>query len=87
MDQMGHVLDQIIYGFAEAEEDDVIFQGKTDMKDGFWRCVTAEGQEWNFPLRSPSERRRTYPFGHTNITVNGADRIAWIFLCRIINRP
>ena len=35
MDQMGHVLDQIIYVFAEAEEDKVVFQGKTDVKDGF----------------------------------------------------
>ena len=25
MDQMGHVLDQIIYAFTEAEEDDIIF--------------------------------------------------------------
>ena len=26
IDQMVHVLDQIIHGFAEAEEDDIIFQ-------------------------------------------------------------
>ena len=30
------------------EEGDTIFTVKTDVKDGFWRCVTAEGQEWNF---------------------------------------
>ena len=48
MDQMGHVLDCIIYAFAEADEDDIIFQGKTDIKDGFWRCAAKDGQEWNF---------------------------------------
>ena len=45
MEQMGHMLDRIIYAFAEADDDDVIFQGKTDVKDGFWRCVAEEGQE------------------------------------------
>ena len=44
MDQVGHVLNQSIYAFAEVEEDDVIFQVKTDVKDVFWRCMAAEGQ-------------------------------------------
>ena len=48
MEQMGHMLDRIIYAFTEVEEDNVIFQGKTDVKDDFWRFVTTEGQEWNF---------------------------------------
>ena len=48
MDQMGHVLDLIIYTYAEARKDEVIFTAKTDVKDGFWRCITEEGQEWNF---------------------------------------
>ena len=52
-DQMGHVLDRIIYAFTEAEEDDFSFQGKTSVKDGFWRCVAAEGQEWNFAYMLP----------------------------------
>ena len=32
---MGHVLDHIIYAYAEAEEDDITFTGKTDVNDGF----------------------------------------------------
>ena len=55
MDQMGHVLDRIIYAFAEAEEDDIIFQGKTDVKDGFWRCVAEDGHEWNFAYVLPQK--------------------------------
>ena len=44
MDQMGHVLDETSYAFAETEEDNVIFRVETDVKDGFWRYVAAEGQ-------------------------------------------
>ena len=55
MDQMDHVLDHIIYALAEAEEDDIIYQGKTDVKDGFWRCVATEGQEWNFTYVLPQK--------------------------------
>ena len=53
MDQMGHVLDHIICMYAEAEEEDIIFAGKTDAKDGFWRCIAVEGQEWNFVYVTP----------------------------------
>ena len=53
MDQMGHVLNRIIYAYAEVEEEDIIFTGKMDVKDGFWRCVAAEGQEWNFAYVLP----------------------------------
>ena len=35
MDQMGHVLDHIIYAYTEAEKESMIFAGKTDVKDGF----------------------------------------------------
>ena len=49
MDQMGHVLDCIIYAYAyaeaEEEEDNIMFAGRMDVKDYFWRCVVAEGQE------------------------------------------
>ena len=44
-DPLGYVLDHIICVYAEAEEDGIIFAGKTDVKDGFWRCMMAEGQE------------------------------------------
>ena len=59
MEQMGHVLDRIIYVFAEAEDDEIIFQRKTDVKDGFWRCVAKEGQEWNFAYVLPQKEGET----------------------------
>ena len=55
MGQMGRVLDHIIYAFAEAEEDEIIFQGKTDVKDSFWRYVVAKGHEWNFAYVLPKK--------------------------------
>ena len=54
-DKMGHMLGCIIYAYAEAEEEDIIFAGKMDGKDGFWRCVVAEGQEWNFAYVLPQK--------------------------------
>ena len=47
------MLDPIIYAYVVAEEEDMILAGKTDVKDGFWRCVEAEGQEWNFAYVLP----------------------------------
>ena len=55
IDQMGHMLDFIVYSYTEAEEDGIIFSGKTDVKDGFWRFVAAEGQEWNFVYVLPQK--------------------------------
>ena len=48
MYQMGHVLDHIIYTYAEAKEGKNIFTAKEDVQVGFWRCSAEEGQEWNF---------------------------------------
>ena len=48
MCQMDHLLNHIIYAYAEAEEDEILFTAKEDVKDGFWRCVAKGGQEWNF---------------------------------------
>ena len=53
---MGHVLNHIIYTYTEAEEDDIFFAEKTDVKDGFWRCFAAEGQEWNFAYVLPQKK-------------------------------
>ena len=61
MDQMGHVLYLVIYIYAEAEEEDIFAAGKTDVKDGVWRCVAAEGQEWNFTYVLP--QKKVNPFG------------------------
>ena len=51
MDQMGHMLDRIIYAYAEAEEEDIISAGKEDVNYDFLRCVALEGQD---PLCSSS---------------------------------
>ena len=55
MDQMGHMLDRIIYAYAEAEEDEIIFTAKEDVKDILWRCVAEERQELNFVYVLPQE--------------------------------
>ena len=56
IDQMGHALTQIIHAMAEADEsgtDKKVFMAKWDIKDGFWRLVCEEGQEWNFAYVLP----------------------------------
>ena len=58
MDQIGHMLDRIIYAYTEAEEEDIIFAGKNDTKNGFWRRVAAEGQEWNFTYVLPQKEAK-----------------------------
>lgn len=55
MDQMGHALDRIIYAVAEADENEIIFLAKTDVKNGFWRCVAEKGKEYNFAYVLPQE--------------------------------
>ena len=59
MDQMGHALQHIIYAYATAAEDDIIFATKQDIKDGFWRLVAEEGGEWNFAYVLPSEEGKS----------------------------
>ena len=48
IDQIGHVLLLLIHAFAEAPECAKVFQGKWDIKDGFWRIDCKEGEECNF---------------------------------------
>ena len=57
-DQMGHSLLRVIHAFAEADEkmpDAKIFSAKWDVKDGFWRLVCEEGEEWNFAYVLPQK--------------------------------
>ena len=53
MDQLGHVLDDIIHAYAKANNGEVIFAAKNDVKDGFWRCVAEEGEKWIFTYVFP----------------------------------
>jgi len=58
INQMGHSLMRIIHAFAEADRtypDAKIFSAKWDIKDGFWRLVCEEGEEWNFAYVLPQE--------------------------------
>ena len=70
---MGHVLDCIIYAYTEAEEEGIIFAGKTDAKDGFWRCVTVEGQEWNFAHVLPQKKSE-----HIRLVILTSLQMGWI---------
>ena len=49
MDQIGSMLPRMIEALAAApmERGDIMFS-KLDIKDGFWRMVCEEGEEWNF---------------------------------------
>ena len=55
IDQLGHSLSRIIHAFAETDPDEKIFMAKFDVKDGFWRMMCEEGQEWNFAYVLPQE--------------------------------
>ena len=48
IEQIGNVLLHLIHVFSEAPYVANIFQGKWDIKDGFWRLYCKEGKEWNF---------------------------------------
>jgi hypothetical protein len=53
IDQLGHSLSRIIHGFAEIDDDAVIFMAKWDIKDGFWRLNIGTGAEYNFAYVMP----------------------------------
>ena len=49
---------RVIHAFAEADEkipDAKVFSAKWDVKDGFWRLVCEEGEEWNFAYILPQK--------------------------------
>ncbi len=53
---MGHSLLRIVHEFTEADQrfpDAKIFSAKWDIKDGFWRLVCEQGEEWNFAYVLP----------------------------------
>ena len=60
MAELGHVLPRLIYAVATAPDAQgpVLFS-KLDVKDGYWRMVVAEEDEWHFayvlPKASPEE--------------------------------
>jgi hypothetical protein len=51
----GRALSRIIHTFAESDDipDVKIFVAKWDVKDGFWRMMCEEGEEWNFAYVLP----------------------------------
>jgi hypothetical protein len=61
LDQLGHALSRIIHAFAESDNtpnsvdtpNAKIFMAKWDVKDGFWRMMCEEGEEWNFAYVLP----------------------------------
>ncbi len=55
LDQLGHALGRNIHAFAEtANTADVkIFMAKWDVKDGFWRMMCEDKEEWNFAYVLP----------------------------------
>ena len=73
LDQIGQVLPRIIAAMAEAplEDGDIVLM-KTDIKDGFWRMVCAEGFEWNFAYVLPS-----LPGQPVEIVVPSALQMGW----------
>jgi hypothetical protein len=53
INQLGHLLQQVIHAFTEADKHNKIFMAKWDIKDGFWRLDTKTGDEWNFAYVLP----------------------------------
>ncbi len=58
LDQLGHALGRIIHAFVETfDTDDIkIFMAKWDVKDGFWRMMCADREEWNFAYVLPQRK-------------------------------
>ena len=83
LDQIGQVLPRIIAVMAEAplEGGDIVLM-KTDIKDGFWRMVCAEGFEWHsLRIRLAEFARPTGGNCGTIGLTNGVGVITAIFLC------
>jgi hypothetical protein len=72
-EQLGHVLNRIIYAFAEAADDAKIFMAKFDIKDGFWRLDCQESEEWNFAYVMPQEEGQP-----TRLVVPTSLQMGWI---------
>ena len=55
IDQIGQVLPRIIAAIADSKPGENVFMAKFDIKDGFWRLVCEEGEEWNFAYVLPQK--------------------------------
>lgn len=56
IDQLGQSLTRIIHAFAETTANDKVFMAKWDVKDGFWRLMCQEGEEYNFAYVLPQRK-------------------------------
>ena len=73
MDQIGSVLPRMIEALTAAPMDgENIMFSKTDIKDGFWRMVYKEGEEWNFAYVLPNHKG-----GPVEIVVPCALQMGW----------
>ena len=86
MYQIGSVLPRMIEALAMAPKGDgnTLFSN-LDIKDGFWRIVCEEGQEWNFAYVPPN-----YSGQPPVIVVSSSLQMGWVlpppfFLCSIRN--
>ncbi len=80
IDQIGDCLSRIIYAFTEADPRAKVFMAKWDIKDGFWRMVCVDWEEWNFGYVLPQPAREPIKLD-IYITANGMGQIPPIFLC------
>ena len=83
MDRMVHILDHIIYAYAEVDEEDIFFSGKTDMKDGFLEVRSGRRSIMELCLRARKKRRWIHSACHSDVATNGLDRIPRVLLCRL----
>ena len=76
IDQIGSVLPRLIEAVAMAPEGsewgDHIFFSKLDIKDGFWRMVCGDGDEWNFAYVLPN-----HPGEPVELVVPSALQMGW----------
>ena len=72
INQIGTVLPRIIEAFANAPPGEHFHLMKLDIKDGFWRMVCEEGQEWNFAYVLPND-----PGEPVEIVVPSALQMGW----------
>jgi hypothetical protein len=71
--QIGTVLPRIIEALARADPNNgPVMMMKVDLKDGFWRIMCQEGQEWNFGYVLPN-----HPGQPVEIVVPAALQMGW----------
>jgi hypothetical protein len=87
--ELGNVLPWIIYATGTAPEaKGPIMFSKLDIKDGYWRMVMPEEEEWNFTYILPkADPQGTNNAGNPIIITNGMDRQPSFLLWSIQNSP